>query len=394
MNKVDNVAIGLQSYDLCAIREYAISTALDLGSIFFDKSISNDDETDADTGVPPAAPQADLNNFFSALADMFLSNPTLGMPGGPGSPLGVGADIASGQSAPTTDRASYPSSSLLNLQPQFSSSIDHMTGNELYGMSLTLPSVAPSALPVAPPAPDTSDGGSMEPSWESTVIITSDAAIAPNPWPCLKSLALWNMPALKHDLISLLRTVKDSLKTLTLINVYYRQPVHENIAATGTIAPGQVVMPSSQPWHNGAVFNTVAPTAQDMSQLGGHTDQIIDPMSFDNDGLPETCEDGLAATSSSLNPPNTYMTGPSGKEQWYETADTMSELLRLDHCDIQLSPEDAEKLHQKLTASVEGLDKPRYTMNQFVTEYVLSGEGVGLSIAVAEAVKLERGRRP
>ena len=43
-----------------------------------------------------------------------------------------------------------------------------------------------------------------------------DSAIKPNPWPNLKSLSIWSMPATKKDVIHLVKTVAGTLRHLDM----------------------------------------------------------------------------------------------------------------------------------------------------------------------------------
>ncbi len=188
------------------------------------------------------------------------------------------------------------------------------------------------------------------------------------------------MPAKKVDLLKLIKTVKDTLQNLTLVNVFYEQPDN-----------GQLLHAGHMPLLGGAHAFGPMPFAPYTIGYGsgygvGH-------------GVPPFAgpQQPTSAPLATIPEEDAALPGPVApsipdNEQWYETADTLSETLHLKHCDIRLSREDTKRLRDKLATEIEGLEQTKFTMSEFITEYVLSGAGVGFAMGVAETIKLERER--
>lgn len=213
---------------------------------------------------------------------------------------------------------------------QFTSSIDPATGQETYVASTMVGDL---------------DMGMAAPERKSL-----DGPIEPNPWPKLKHLALWSMPATKMDVVRLMKTVAPTLNSLDMRKVYF------NGSKTSS-EPGQLAsVPTIDTGHG----------TNDIEDLDEEPTPVIEP--FDE---VENAEPSALAE----------------KDEWYGTIETMADVLRLKSCTIIFGKTDKKRLEAKLEAQVEGLADSGVVLDVVVSDYLVKGNGMGLSLFVAEAVK-------
>ena len=226
MKRIESLALGMQSYEHCAIQEYDVS-ALDVGSVFFDRSAATEEGEEGSNLPPqPPGPPPDISNLFASLAQAF-GVPVSGHGSGSFAPVPA-SQSAVGSLGPQGPLTVPPNQG--NFQPHVSVSVDDMIGAE--AMDKSFPEFYDDDPWLDDPGLNLETNAAEHPKqW------ISEEPLVPNPWPMLRSLALWNMPTTKPDLMRLIKTVKDSLQELTLINVYYERPTRQR-EAEGTIAAG------------------------------------------------------------------------------------------------------------------------------------------------------------
>ena len=164
-----------------------------------------------------------------------------------------------------------------------------------------------------------------------------DSAIQPNPWPNLKSLSIWSMPATKKDVIRLVKTVAGTLRHLDmrLIRLGDKKKNWANSLPNGASGNGATT-PST------GSINDIQKT---------HTAKLAE------------------------------------QDEWYTTIETISDVLRLESCTIIFSKNDRKRLEAKLELQVENFTESGVNINRVVSQYILKGEGMGLSLFAAEKIK-------
>ncbi len=181
----------------------------------------------------------------------------------------------------------------------------------------------------------------------------SDGPITPNPWPMLKSLSIRSMPAIKPDVLRLIKTIASTLRHLDMRNIRLNTSKAQPHSTThSTATPTDVT-----PLHTGADSGTHGPIPGDPP--GG-------PVDGDE---------------------NSDLTKLAEEDQWYDTIETMADVLRLQYCTIVLGKVDKQRLVAKLEGQVDGFTKSGVNVNRVVANHLLHGEGMGLSLFAAGQVK-------
>ena len=187
LRKIETLGLGAVEYppesqsEPWSIYEALLRTSEDKSDIMMTNANDpDDDDSDDGNGVLLNAPPG-MHGFMN----LAMLATALGIPGTPGGPLNPNATAT-----PATASTSTPAAS--------------SSSNAPTGTPNTQPSPSGGDPPVPEPHPDT--------------------AITPNPWPNLRHLHLFNMPATKEDICRLIRTVSPSLKHLTLHNIYLEDP--------------------------------------------------------------------------------------------------------------------------------------------------------------------------
>ena len=184
-----------------------------------------------------------------------------------------------------------------------------------------------------------------------------DGPLVPNPWPKLMQLSIWSMPATRTDVLRLIKTVAPSLRSLDMRNIRFAEIKTPNRST----APANYGLFGQAIHANGSIgAHGPPPAAPPTAPVDG--DENADPSEV------------------------------AKKEQWYDTIEVMADVLRLQSCTFVLGKVDKERLVTKLEAQVEGFGKSGVNINKVVANYILHGNGMGLSLFAAEEVKKAKAR--
>lgn len=213
------------------------------------------------------------------------------------------------------------------------------------------------------------------PAPKKPVPVQTADPIKPNPWPKLRYLELFNMPATQSQVSRLVRTVSN-LKTLKMHNVY----LHKEPTSKKRTSPHPVpnvldsnedddlnsdLFPGSRSFDRSAEPRTLS------QELEGHNNAI-----GSNDGI-TAAESGSASASATVD--------GTKKGSWYDAVEVISDSLRLSQCEMSFSSVDAGKLKEQVTKFVEGCED--IDIEDAVSRYLVEGHSMSLSLFVADLIR-------
>ena len=182
-----------------------------------------------------------------------------------------------------------------------------------------------------------------------------DEPLNPNPWPNLKHLSIWVMPATKVDVVRLIKTIARSLESLEMYEICLSSGDHHS---------------SNDPVYTQDLQNH-------LSSATGSAGAIITSVLGPTVSASESEESAIS---------NVDQKALAEKDEWYDTIETMADILRLKSCTIVFEKLDKLRLQSKLNAQVEGLLESDVDLNVVVGDYIVNGNGMGLALFVAAAV--------
>lgn len=244
-------------------------------------------------------------------------------------------------------------------------------------------------------------------------------AMMPNPWPKLRYLSLWNLPSTPEEVARLIRTVKDSLRTLKFSNVHFARPdVIDDQDYDMYLDLGFDVPPPPM----GTGFSGMSAGGALHQDQGDDEEQdvpdlvdLVDPpapagpaATADNaagpgPSVPATAQAappsfanvfGQTPASSAFGPqPAPNNTDGSNRDintkdtsdMWLSTIEMLADELRLTSCNIVIEEHDEEYLRLKLAKDIT--EMPKASLGHMVEHYLLEGEGMGFTLFVANKLK-------
>ena len=183
----------------------------------------------------------------------------------------------------------------------------------------------------------------------------TDEPLNPNPWPNLKYLSIWVMPATKADVVRLIKTIAGSLESLEMYEICFSSGDHHS---------------SNDPVYTQDLQNH-------LSSATGSAGAIITSVLGPTVSASESEESAIS---------NVDQKALAEKDEWYDTIEMMADILRLKSCTIVFEKLDKLRLQSKLNAQVEGLMESDVNLDVVVAEYIVHGNGMGLALFVAAAV--------
>ena len=201
-------------------------------------------------------------------------------------------------------------------------------------------------------------------------------AIVPNPWPKLRHLELFNMPAEQEHISRLVRTIPD-LTTLKMDNVYHK------------------ASPSSTATRRGQAPNAAASQAGFFSVDPSGSNHPLMPMfgPFMVSNAPTGLPGAVPPTTSNPAPPQQHSNGGDSasvsnsrpSSNWVNTIEVISDnLLNLKNCEMSFSIPDREDVRKAICDSVEGAEG--IALGIAAARYLTEGHGMGFTMFVANLV--------
>ncbi|ETN36614.1 uncharacterized protein HMPREF1541_08892 [Cyphellophora europaea CBS 101466] len=263
--------------------------------------------------------------------------------------------------------------------------------------------------------PHNAVGGSAPESTEPKDVKNPDTPLSPNPWPKLRYLSLWSLPATPEELTRLVTTVKDTLRTLRLYKVHYARP--ELIDPNFDDGHAFLDMGFGGPPPNNDADEgspSYGDDEEDDEDLNGDLPELVDLLSA---ASPPGAQASSSSTATSIpaNPfsqpappfnghppeipsqPNTSNNSGGDddnkdtSDKWLSTFEMLADDLRLKTCNIILEDHDELYLRDKLEKQITDLDDFP-SLGHMASHYILDGDGMGYPLYLTNKLKEQKQR--
>ncbi|KPI34602.1 uncharacterized protein AB675_4908, partial [Cyphellophora attinorum] len=362
-------------------------------------------DDDADFGIPPP----EMSQFLNMMLGGILAGTA------PGNNNPAPTNGSSSQPAASSAASMLGSMPPVQLGPAVVAGVETVTANGA--------TTAHALPPIAIPPIDMSQllGTSQGPGLSNRR--TSATPLKPNPWPKLKYLSLWNLPASPQQLSRLVKTVKGSLKVLKLDNIHFgpvptpldlsRGHHHPHHNHTESEAPEPSVDGSENESDGGDedlpelldtedaslsashVANTSeaapvheVPSSSGVPQTGPASAQPNGQSQLQSNVQTQTQPQGPPQPQTDGNQSTTTSTKPEAGKAWLETIEMLADELSLDECSIVLHPteeyEVCDALAKQLTVNVWEEMGP---FSIEISRYLLGGNGIGFPLHTANRIQ-------
>lgn len=282
----------------------------------------------------------------------------------------------------------------------------------------------------------------LNPPHANSARAAPDTPLDPIPWPNLKYISLWNLPASPAEIARLVKTVKGTLRTLKLDNIHFEHhntedlepPAHGPHVSPNTHGDmdlsdeevesddaGSIDLPDLVSWSHMSGGGPSMANTSNTSPPAANTFASVPPQAATSHLQPASFIPPQPASSNGPSATNTTNTLPlfpgaaalfglgtagpamgqpqtngntsadaSGKkdvaEQWLSTIELFSDELHLEECTITLHCSEMRSLKERLGGDLPGLSMLP-SLGSEIGNYVVEGGGMGFVLHLSNRIE-------